>query len=70
MKTPSSHYSFNNKSNMSVSTGVFGGSALSRVRACNFVPFFALKSTFRGRAFLKCLCRDFLSVSVTILEAR
>ncbi len=31
MKTPPSHYSFNNKNNMSVSTGVFGGSALSRV---------------------------------------
>ncbi len=31
MKTPPSHYSLNNKNNMLVSTGVFGGSALSRV---------------------------------------
>ena len=31
MKTPPSYYSVNNKNKMSVSTGVFGGSALSRV---------------------------------------
>ena len=45
MKTPPSHYSFDNKNNMSLSTGVFGGRALCREESTTTIYYVAISRT-------------------------